>query len=246
MRMARIKPALVSEESSRGTHQCEWMKKKQTNDEQHLLRLYSISKIMDAMGKTPLGRCVSTVTGVFGVVCYLVFALVAFGKYAGPYGPTKNWLSDLGSTMLNPAGAAYYNTGIILTGLSVLLFFLGFSQLRIPGNRKQYSMLLVMQLFGVLGSFSLIMSAIYPIDALSSHRFWSISLYVMLGTAFAFSVSALRYHRTWPRWLLVIGVLVALVDILSGVFGTSCVMEWITVALFLFYVSASSIVVRRI
>jgi hypothetical membrane protein len=189
----------------------------------------------DFMGKI---RRVSSIAGVLAVISYMVFGLLAFLRYPVNYSPMTNWLSDLGSSTLNPDGALFYNIGIILTGLLVLLFFIGLSGLRIPGNRKQYAMLLVTQGFGVLGSFSLIMSAIYPINFLEAHRFWSISLYIMLGTAFAFSVSALRYYPAWPRWLLAFGVLVAAVDILSGVCGSSYVMEWITVALFLFYICA--------
>jgi hypothetical protein len=204
------------------------------------------SPIIDEVAEMIRIGYIGPVSGIFGVLSYLVLALVAFGWYPGPYSPIGNWLSDLGSPTLNPEGAAFYNAGVIVTGVFMSLFFAGLSRLRITGNRKQCSMLLVTQSCGVLGSFSLIMSALYPIESPSPHRFWSIFLYVTLGTAFAFSVSALRYHEAWPRWLLVTGVIVAVVDILSGVFGASHMMEWITVALFLFYVSASSKAAARI
>jgi hypothetical protein len=35
----------------------------------------------------------SLVTGLFAIVCYLAFALLAFAHYPLPYSPLRNWLS---------------------------------------------------------------------------------------------------------------------------------------------------------
>lgn len=72
-----------------------------------------------------------------------------------------------------------------------------------------------------------------PISSPAFHGFFSICLYILLGTAFAFAVAALRYHAACPRWLLVVCAFTALIDMLSGVFHTVTVLEWITVALLL-------------
>jgi hypothetical membrane protein len=189
---------------------------------------------------------ITPLAGVLLVLWYLSFALLAFLYYPSSYLPTTNWLSGLGSRNLNPHGAIFYNAGIMGTASFVFLFFVSLRQLRIPTNRKQKAMLLVTLGFGMLGAFSLMMSAVYPIDLPESHAFWSVSLYVMLGTAFAFSVAALRYHPACPRWLLASGIVVAAVDILSGVFGTSSLMEWVTVGLFLLYVLAITIGTKRL
>jgi D-arabinose 1-dehydrogenase-like Zn-dependent alcohol dehydrogenase len=57
-----------------------------------------------------------------------------------------------------------------------------------------------------------------------------------LGTAFAFSVAALRYHPACPRWLLLVGASTALAALLYGIFHTVTALEWVTTALFLCYV----------
>jgi len=176
------------------------------------------------------------------VVLYVTFTLLAFASYPNSYSPMTNWLSDLGSRVLNPHGALFYNTGIVFSGLCSFLFFLSLSSKKIPGNKIQGLMVLVTQRFGLIGSFALIMSALYPIDLGRAHGFWSVALYIMLGTAFAFSVAALRYHSFWPKWLLVLGITTAAADILSGVLGTWPVMEWVTVAFFLSYVAAVALV----
>ncbi len=175
------------------------------------------------------------------LLCYLSLALLAYLNYPGPFSPGANWLSDLGDANQNPQGALFYNLGILLTGLLILAFFLGLSQWKMENRKVQNRMVQVTQAFGVLGSIALVMSAVYPISVLEQHRFWSISLYFLLGTAFAFSISALRYQPGCPKWVLVLGGAVALADILSGILHEITLLEWITVALFLTYILVLSL-----
>lgn len=177
----------------------------------------------------------SFVTSLVAVLCYLTFALLAFAQYPLPYSPMRNWLSDLGNADLNPHGALFYNIGIVATGVVLLLFFLGLAQWKMRNNRIQNLMLRLTQGFGILGTLALVMSGFYPINFTALHSFFSISLYILLGTAFGFSVAAIRYYPTCPRWLLILGALTALADILSGIFHTVYVLEWVTVSLFLCY-----------
>lgn len=179
----------------------------------------------------------SFVTAIFVVVCYLAFALLAFSRYPLPYSPLSNWLSDLGNANLNPSGALFYNIGIVTAGGLVLLFFLGLSEWKLGKNRRQNLMLFVTQGFGMLGALAMLLSGFYPMNFLTLHSFFSTCLYILLGTAFAFSVAALRYHRACPRWLLIVGASTALVAMLYGIFHTVTVLEWVTTALFLCYVS---------
>lgn len=178
----------------------------------------------------------SFVAGLFIIVCYLGFALLAFARYPLPYSPLSNWLSDLGNASVNPSGALFYNIGIVASGGVALLFFLGLSQWKMGKNRRQNLMLFVTQGFGILGSLAMVMSGFYPINVFALHSFFSTCLDILLGTAFAFSVAALRYHPAFPRWLLILGAFTALVAMLFGIFHTVFVLEWVTIAFFLCYV----------
>lgn len=168
------------------------------------------------------------------VIGYILFALLAYIQVPGPFTPLANWLSDLGDLRRNPQGALLYNLGIILSALLILLFFMGLSYWKMESRKIQNSMVQLTQLFGILGSAAMLMSGIFPINT-ELHSFWSILLYILLGTAFGFSVAALRYQPGFPRWALGLGLITALVDILSGIFHNSTVIEWLTVALFLTY-----------
>lgn len=181
---------------------------------------------------------ISTAASIVAAFCYVFCSLLAFSHYPGAYSPLRNWLSDLGSRSLNPQGARFYNLGIIATAVLLGAFFLGLSRWRMEGRRMQRAMLRTTQAFGLLGCLAMAMSAVYPIDHLAQHRFFSISLYIMLGTAFVFSVAALRYHTQCPRWVLALGVVTGLVDIASALLSSIHLLEWLTVALFLAYVLA--------
>jgi hypothetical membrane protein len=191
-------------------------------------------------------HALSFVTSLFAIVCYLAFALLAFAQYPLPYSLVRNWLSDLGNANLNPQGALFYNIGIVATAVVLVSFFLGLSRWKLGNNRRQHLMLLLTQGLGILGAVAMAMSGLYPINFLAFHSFFSNSLYILLGTAFAFSVAALRYHPTCPRWLLILGASTALMDLLYGAFHTVYVLEWITAALLLCYLGLLGVETQRL
>jgi hypothetical membrane protein len=189
---------------------------------------------------------ISFIAGILTIVDYLAFTLIAYSRYPLPYSPTSNWLSDLGSANLNPQGAVFYNIGIISTALLLMLFFLGLYRWKIRNKKVQNIMLRLTQVLGILGSLCMIMSAAFPINLLNVHSFWSTALYIMLSTAFVFSVASLRYYPNVPKWLLVMGISTAVIVILTSFMTTVYVLEWITLVLFLSYVGALSIETRRL
>src|SRR6266446_3295383 len=106
---------------------------------------------------------------------------------------------------------------------------------KMANNLAQRLMLFLTQGFGILGALAMLLSGLYPINFPALHGFFSMCLYILLGTAFAFSVAALRYHAALPRWLLIVGASTALVDMLYGVLHMVYVLEWVTTALLLCY-----------
>ena len=191
-------------------------------------------------------RNLSLFAGILLVVIYLAFALLAKASFPGRYSPLQNWLSDLGSFQLNPKGALFYNLGIVLVGALLLPFFSGLGSWKLEGNRVQNAMLLLTQIFGCLGAFAMVMSAVFPISVPGVHSILSAALYILLGTAFGFSVAALRYYPRYPKWALAAGVLVAAEDMLWGIALNTYLMEWLTVTLFLGYVLLLAVETKRL
>ena len=168
---------------------------------------------------------------------YTVCTLLAYLNYRLDFSPLNNWLSDLGNKVLDPAGAIFYNAGIFISAFWLLTFFLGFSTVKGGENKLQGLMVLLAQLFGIAGCAAMALSAFFTIDDPGPHSFLSAVLDISRGTAFAFSVAALRYNPKWPRGLLLLGLLATSFDLLASVFFNNLpVFEWITVTLFLAYV----------
>ena len=190
-------------------------------------------------------RHLALFSSVFMVVSYLLLTFLAFINLHASYTPLKNWLSDLGNYQFNPKGAIFYNAGIILTGILLIIFFISLVEWKMAENKKQNIMLFLTQFFGCAGAIAAIMSAIFPIMVEGTHSFWSALLYIFLGTAFAFSVAAMRYYSYYPKWLLILGGLIAVEDMVWGMVLNTYLMEWITVALFLSYVSLLGSVTSR-
>ena len=192
-------------------------------------------------------RQIPTIASVLIVVCYLVFTLLARINYPLPYSPSTNWLSDLGNILVSPSGTQFYNTGIIVTGILLLAFYLTIFVWRMEQNKIQNLMVTLTQLFGVVGAASMIMSALYPINLPVPHSFWSAALDIAIGTSFIFSVAALRYYPQTPRWVLAMGVIAWFVDtVFSLFFNNVQILEWVTIALFLAYILALGFVTRQI
>jgi len=179
---------------------------------------------------------VSFVSSAMVVFCYGVLTLIAFVRFPSSYSPIANWLSDLGNAVVNPDGAAFYNLGITISGILLFVFFLSLSGISMENNQIQRIMTILTIGFGCAGSLAMIMSAVFPINYPAQHGFWCMNLFFSIGTAFAFSVAALRYHRSYPRALLGFGIVTAFVNLLVQMFFHDVpVSEWINVPLLLGY-----------
>lgn len=101
---------------------------------------------------------------IVAAVVYLSLAVVAFLLYPQPYGPTSNWLSDLGDTLVNTRGAAFYNAGCIGAAILTTVVYINLNAWR-TGDRVLGRLLTIGQIAGVFSSVSLVLSAIFTIGA---------------------------------------------------------------------------------
>ena len=168
-------------------------------------------------------------------VSYLAFALIAYLFFPLSFSPGANWLSDLGSRVLNPDGSIAYRFGCALTGALLIAFFLDLTSWLARVTSGPRWPRLALQGCGVLAGVALILTAVFPIDQFGTHQFWSRVLYVSLGTAVAFSIIILWQRLPTP--VLVVGVLTWAVDIASAVASHTTWLEWVVVGFILIYLN---------
>ncbi len=175
---------------------------------------------------------------ILSVLTYMTCSIVAYLHYSLPFSLANNWLSDLGNQVSNPRGASLYNAGVILTALFIAAWFAGLSQWRLPNHTANRRLLVISQAIGILSSTALVLSALNPINMPVAHAFWSQLHFLGSGIAFAFSVTALRYHRSASVHVLCLGICASLMPFLMFTFGRGIAfwMEWVAVALFILYV----------
>jgi hypothetical protein len=143
----------------------------------------------------------------------------------------------MGNQITNPQGAIFYNIGVIVCAVFLLIWFTaGLSQWRLEDPIIQRRMLFIAQFGGVLTALALMMSALYPINHLQAHAFWSDINFILFGISFAFSVAALRYHHNFPKILLFLGGLAAVLPSLVLLVNTAYWLEWLAIAVFMFYI----------
>jgi len=187
--------------------------------------------------------------GIAAVVVYLVFALVAFLKYPGAYGPLTNWLSDLGNPLANPSGAIFYRLGCMLSGAALILFYLKLGIWN-PGSKRTRVLLTVAQCTGVFSAVSLIITGIFPLGTFTEiHSLWSMMLYISLGFFLTFSATALMKNPAFTKGFGYYAFLTAAVNFVFGaILHEIFWAEWISVGMFIAYVlmiACNSIVVAR-
>jgi hypothetical protein len=177
------------------------------------------------------------VAGFAAIFIYLILTLIAFLNYPDAYGPLTNWLSDLGNPQANPSGSIFYNSGCIATSLVLIIFYIGLCQWN-TGDRKLKVLLTIAQVAGILASFSLILSAIFPLGVHTSvHSFWSKMISVFLGFFLTFSATALMKNPAFVRWIAYYAFVTALVNFVYGVILYSVFLaEWVSIGMFIIYV----------
>ncbi len=180
---------------------------------------------------------VSFTTAVLSALPYVVFTVVSYTKNPLRVCPFNNWLSDLGNQVTNPQGAIFYNVGVILCAVFLAIWFTaGLSQWKLKEHIIQQSLLSVTQGLGALTAIALMMSALYPINCLKEHAFWSDINFILFGISFAFSVAALRYHSNIPKVLIYFGGVAAILSTVFLVLNDIYWIEWAAISVFIIYI----------
>lgn len=171
----------------------------------------------------------SSLSGALAIVSFFAFTTVSALLFKGSFSPVVNYISDLGSSALNPGGALIFDAGLALTGLFTILFFTGLYTWKIAGQWK----LTGARLLGVLAGFALILVGVFSEDSGKTHALVATVFFISLIVAILATDFVLRKHPAFPKLLGYYGVAVALCSaVYIGSYlldRTIIISEWITV-----------------
>ena len=178
------------------------------------------------MKKNPLKWPLSLITGIPAIVIFWIFTLISISLFPG-YNPMNNWMSDLGSSILNPKGAIFFNIGCVITGIFLFPFYLGLFEFYI-GGKKNKRLTILTQLAGFTAAFTIIMIGLFPLDYYPVlHGIWASILFCTTVIAFLLPSIAL-YKYDFTRTLAKYGFIATIVNILFFVFFFP-IFEWLTI-----------------
>jgi hypothetical membrane protein len=180
-------------------------------------------------------RPLSVPAGVAVIILYCVFTFSSWALFPTAYGPTTNWLSDLGNSTYNPKGAMLYNVGCILTGMGLFPFFIGMSWWYTNEKRRKTA-LIATQAIGCLGAFALIMIGVFSEDSGWLHHMWSQIFFLLNLIVLVLIGASLFTHPRYIKAIAYYGFIVALVNLVFVFASSTPILEWFTVFTALGYV----------
>ena len=150
--------------------------------------------------------------GFIGLFIFLIFTAIAVLNYSN-YNFTGQYLSELG---IGPASAIWFNTGLILTGLILAIYFLF--------NFKSTE-----KITGTLSGLSLMGVGIFPMNIEPAHTLTAALFFALAGiTALTYSIQNQKHS---PRVRL-FGFSFVLMDLIFLILNKNPVLQKITVVTF--------------
>ena len=178
----------------------------------------------------------ATIVGLAAIAVCIALGGVAYAFYPWAFSPARNWISDLGSTVLNPAGSIFFRTDMIVLSPLLVAFFLGLRSWHRGQRLLPRAFLALGQFSGVVAALALLMTGIYSENDHFTHALWATVLFVALAGATWFVGLAPVWHRRLPQRLPYLAVAACSVDLVS-VFAKQHWLEWLAVGLLLAFLA---------
>lgn len=186
------------------------------------------------IGRKNIIKWMTVLAGIAASVLFCTFTIKAIQHYPGDFSATQHYLSVLGNTNRNPDGAIFYNRGVILTGLSLMIFYAGFVAWNASRERKK--ILAGILMYGLMNGFSIIMSAVYPeVPHNKAHFIWSLMIFIAFIPVLILISVFLRRYSGLNRIISYSGFLLAaynsafVVYVLAEGTSSGSLLEWISV-----------------
>ncbi|MEX2680732.1 MAG: hypothetical protein Q6373_003980 [Candidatus Sigynarchaeota archaeon] len=167
--------------------------------------------------------------GILVVTIFPIFTFVSLALFPLPYSAITNWLSDLGNSVYSPGGAIWYNTGCILTGVALVPFFIGLNMFTLEEKWKK-NVLVILQSFGLVQAFALVMIGVFSEDYPEQHITWSSIFFVVNMLVQIIASISLLHHPLFSKAIAAYGFATSAINVLFVVtLGESPAVEWMTV-----------------
>jgi len=190
-------------------------------------------------------RWITLSAGFAGPLFYCIFTVIAIQNFPGTFSATHYYLSVLGNLNKNPEGAIFFNLGVMVSGLSLLVFYVGFVLWN--ALREKSKILWGVLIFGSMNGFSIFMSGVYPeVPDYQKHFTWSLLIFI----AFIPVLILISLYLNYSGFVLAAYNLIFVIYTLTEGTTSGALLEWISVFsyigwIMLYVINLISIVERR-
>jgi hypothetical protein len=150
-----------------------------------------------------------------GFACILFYCVFTFISiiFSGSWNPLNDCLSQLGNSDFNQNGAIFYAIGMILGGLSLLVFYVGIFKRHIKKFMdKKLSVILI---FGCINAISIIFSGVFSESIhYELHIIFSVLIFITFIPILYFVGRFLVFNSIYPKIVSYYGYLVAILILL--------------------------------
>jgi len=172
---------------------------------------------------------ISSISALLAIAFFCVLVMVAALLYPGPYSPLGNFISDLGNSVHNPAGAKVFDVACVISGACTILFFAGLNRWRLDDQWK----LTVTRLLGGFSGAALMLIGVFSEDYGKLHSIIASIFFISLIIAIISTDLVLRGHRSFMRPIGYYGAAVGIFSVIyigSYLMGMPIIIvEWVTV-----------------
>jgi hypothetical protein len=102
------------------------------------------------------------IDSIAGFACIFIFCIFVFTSmifFTDSWSPLENTISQLGNSDLNPNGAIFFTIGMMLAGLFILIFYIGFYK-RYATRFSDIKITMVL-IIGLINAISIILTGIF-------------------------------------------------------------------------------------
>ncbi len=175
---------------------------------------------------------VSSIVGLIIIVFFCSLLALSIINYPPGFSPIKNWMSDLGNPVLNPEGSSYFNVACVITGLLLVVFYLGISRWQGTG-RQRTKTFTAARAIGIFSGFALAGVGVFNETFDPHHLVVSVLFFLSSTVAILLVTIAMRGQPGFSRITAGAGYLTVAIGVVFAVqkpmIESITVIEWISV-----------------
>lgn len=198
------------------------------------------------MEVNPFNWSLTFIGGTFTIVIAVAFTIAALFLYNGPFVLTDHFIGDLGNPALNPVGYIMFNCGLILVGISLMVFMMGMIKWRSKSVDDRLLAFAIVS--GVMAGVGFVINGNYSESYAFLNIFWyAVSLVMLLVSILIFDIELqkhpkfikpIAYYGHMINFVMIVLIILTLLKVFTmALVGVTNVMFWLSLGMTLIWIA---------